>query len=200
MKKVKDHYYQKAKKEGFVARSVYKLEEIDQKEKLLKAKMKVMDLGCHPGSWTQYASKKVGAEGMVIGIDIQKVYQKFSKNVQIFQEDIYHLKLSNLPLTEFDFIISDIAPKTTGIRTLDAQRSFQLGEQVLSVAKETLNSEPVTQGLGNGQTSPNVIPIPGEPKVVYLPSPQNPAMMAKATKKVDLRTVIDPMGKGVTTS
>ena len=138
MKKVKDHYYQKAKKDGFVARSVYKLEEIDRKEKLLKAKMKVMDLGCHPGSWTQYASKKVGAEGMVIGIDIQKVYQKFSKNVQIFQEDIYHLKLSNLPLTEFDFIISDIAPKTTGIRTLDAQRSFQLGEQVLSVAKETL--------------------------------------------------------------
>jgi len=65
------------------------------------------------------------------------------------------------------------------------------------VAKETLNSEPVTQGLGNGQTSPNVIPIPGEPKVVYVPSPQNPALVAKATKKVDLRTVIDPMGKGV---
>ena len=65
------------------------------------------------------------------------------------------------------------------------------------VAKETLNSEPVTQGLGDGQTAPNVIPIPGEPKVVYVPSPQNPAMVAKATKKVDLRTVIDPMGKGV---
>ena len=65
------------------------------------------------------------------------------------------------------------------------------------VAKETLNSEPVTQGLGNGQVSPDVIPIPGEPKVVYVPSPQNPALVAKATKKVDLRTVIDPMGKGV---
>ena len=65
------------------------------------------------------------------------------------------------------------------------------------VAKETLNSEPVTQGLGDGQTAPNVIPIPGEPKVVYVPSPQNPAMVAKATKKVNLRTVIDPMGKGV---
>ena len=65
------------------------------------------------------------------------------------------------------------------------------------VAKETLNSEPVTQGLGDGQTAPNVIPIPGEPKVVYVPSPQNPALVAKATKKVDLRTVIDPMGKGV---
>ena len=68
------------------------------------------------------------------------------------------------------------------------------------VAKETLNSEPVTQGLGDGQTAPNVIPIPGEPKVVYVPSPQNPAMVAKATKKVDLRTVIDPMGKGVVRS
>ena len=68
------------------------------------------------------------------------------------------------------------------------------------VAKETLNSEPVTQGLGDGQTAPNVIPIPGEPKVVYVPSPQNPAMVAKATKKVDLKTVIDPMGKGVVRS
>ena len=65
------------------------------------------------------------------------------------------------------------------------------------VAKETLNSEPVTQGLGDGQSSPDVIPIPGKPKVVYVPSPQNPALVTKATKKVDLRTVIDPMGKGV---
>ena len=65
------------------------------------------------------------------------------------------------------------------------------------VAKETLNSEPVTQGLGDGKTPPNVIPLPSEPKVVYVPSPQNPAMVAKATKKVDLKTVIDPMGKGV---
>ena len=68
------------------------------------------------------------------------------------------------------------------------------------VAKETLNSEPVTQGLGDGKTPPNVIPLPGEPKVVYVPSPQNPAMVAKATKKVDLKTVIDPMGKGVVRS
>ena len=65
------------------------------------------------------------------------------------------------------------------------------------VAKETLNSEPVTQGLGDGKTSTDVIPIPGKPKIVYVPSPQNPALVAKATKKVDLRTVIDPMGKGV---
>ena len=68
------------------------------------------------------------------------------------------------------------------------------------VAKETLNSEPVTQGLGDGKEPPNVIPLPGEPKVVYVPSPQNPAMVAKATKKVDLKTVIDPMGKGVVRS
>ena len=68
------------------------------------------------------------------------------------------------------------------------------------VSKETLNSEPVTQGLGDGQKSPDVIPIPGKPKIVYVPSPQNPAMVAKATKKVDLRTVIDPMGKGVVRS
>ena len=63
------------------------------------------------------------------------------------------------------------------------------------VAKETLNGEPVTQGLGDGQKGSEVIPIPNT-KVVYLPSPPGPSMGAKATKKVDLRTVIDPMGKG----
>jgi hypothetical protein len=65
------------------------------------------------------------------------------------------------------------------------------------VSKQMLNNEPVTQGTGGGEGTPNVIPIPGKPKIVYVPSPQNPALMAKATKKVDLKTVIDPMGKGV---
>ena len=64
------------------------------------------------------------------------------------------------------------------------------------VAKETLNGEPVTQGLGDGQKGSEVIPIPNT-KVVYLPSPPGPSMGAKATKKVDLKTIIDPMGKGV---
>jgi len=64
------------------------------------------------------------------------------------------------------------------------------------VAKETLNGEPVTQGLGEGQKNSEVIPIPNT-KIVYLPSPPNTLTGAKATKKVDLKTIIDPMGKGV---
>ena len=68
--KVKDHYFNKAKKENFFARSVYKLEEIDQKFKVLKKSDYVVDFGYSPGSWVQYTTKVVGEYGQVIGIDI----------------------------------------------------------------------------------------------------------------------------------
>ena len=66
-----------------------------------------------------------------------------------------------------------------------------------NVSKETLNSEPVTQGLGDGEKSAEIIPLPGGSQTQFLPSPQNPALLAKETKKVESRTIIDPMGKGV---
>ena len=64
-----DHYYHKAKEENFAARSIYKLEEIDQKFRIIKPGMKVLDLGAAPGSWSQYLSKKVGEKGRVLGVD-----------------------------------------------------------------------------------------------------------------------------------
>ena len=60
MKKVQDHYFHKARKDGYVARSAYKLEEIDQRHQLLKRGQKVLDLGCAPGSWLQYTSSRIG--------------------------------------------------------------------------------------------------------------------------------------------
>ena len=88
--KVKDHYFHKAKKENFLARSVYKLEEIDQRFKILKKNDKVIDLGYHPGSWIQYTSEKIGDEGIVIGCDIKEVNQKLLnlKNVRLFNKDV----------------------------------------------------------------------------------------------------------------
>ena len=68
MKKVRDHYFDKAKKENFAARSIYKLEEIDQKQRILRKGDRVLDLGCFPGSWLQYISKKVGPSGSVLGV------------------------------------------------------------------------------------------------------------------------------------
>ena len=71
--KVKDHYFKKAKKENFLARSIYKLEEIDKKYKVINKNDFVVDLGYHPGSWIQYVSNKIGDNGRVVGIDIKEV-------------------------------------------------------------------------------------------------------------------------------
>lgn len=132
--KVQDHYFKKAKKDNFLARSIYKLEEIDQKFKVISKGESVLDLGYHPGSWIQYTSRKVGDDGKVVGIDIRDVNkQLFSlKNVTVFQKDIFDVTdLSTLGVDEaFDTVVSDMAPNTTGIRSVDQQRSLNLIEQV----------------------------------------------------------------------
>jgi 23S rRNA (uridine2552-2'-O)-methyltransferase len=132
--KVKDHYFKKAKKENYVARSIYKLEEIDQKYKILNKGNLVLDLGYYPGSWTQYASKVISPKGRLVGIDIQEVNKKIKTldNVTLFQKDINDVKsLQELGVDEkFDVIISDMAPKTTGIKSVDQARSLQLVEMV----------------------------------------------------------------------
>ncbi len=74
-----DAFTQKAKKEGYAARSVYKLEEIDQKYKIFKPGQKILDLGAYPGSWSQYALKKVGKKGRVVGIDIKNIEQNLGQ-------------------------------------------------------------------------------------------------------------------------
>ena len=132
--KVKDHYFNKAKKDNFLARSIYKLEEIDQKYKILNKDQCVLDLGYHPGSWTQYASKKVGENGKVVGIDIKEVNRKLEalKNVTVYQKDINDVQsLEELGVSDkFDAVISDMAPNTTGIKSVDQARSLQLVEMV----------------------------------------------------------------------
>ena len=70
MRKINDYYSRKAKKEKYPARSIYKLEEVQQKYKFLRWGDSVLDLGCYPGSWSQYVLKRVGKEGAVIGVDL----------------------------------------------------------------------------------------------------------------------------------
>lgn len=135
--KVKDHYFKKAKKESFLARSVYKLEEIDQKYSVLRAGDKVVDLGYHPGSWIQYTSQKVGADGNVIGIDIRPLNKKLAhlKNVQLLEMDAFSVtKPEDLGGDGFfDVVLSDMAPNTTGIRSVDQDRSLALVEKVFEI-------------------------------------------------------------------
>jgi len=132
--KVKDHYYNKAKKDKFLARSVYKLEEIDKKNNIINKGDQVLDLGYYPGSWIQYTSNKVGEKGSVVGIDIQPINKKLSslKNVTLFENDIFEINsLEDISLENpFDVVLSDMAPKTTGIKRVDQDRSLALVENV----------------------------------------------------------------------
>ena len=140
MKKIKDHYFHKAKRDGYVARSAYKLEEIDKKNRLLRKGNLVLDLGCSPGSWLQYAAGKVGEKGQVLGVDLQAVKLSLPKNVKVLQADIFEMTVKDLEINGgmVDVILSDMAPKTTGIRGMDAQRSFALNQQVLELSFDLL--------------------------------------------------------------
>ena len=140
MKKIKDHYFHKAKRNGYVARSAYKLEEIDKKHRIICKGNLVLDLGCSPGSWLQYVSRKVGEEGQVLGVDLQMVKHSLPSHVKVLQADIFDLTSKDLEMNGgmIDVILSDMAPKTSGIRTTDAQRSFALNKQVLQLADELL--------------------------------------------------------------
>lgn len=135
--KVKDHYYNKAKKDNYLARSIYKLEEIDTKYKIFKKSDHVIDLGYHPGSWIQYSLKQVGEKGYVLGIDIRPLNKKLAgeKNLRLLEMDAFDLiGLESLGVEkQFDVIISDMAPNTTGIKSVDQARSLALVEKVFEV-------------------------------------------------------------------
>jgi len=135
--KVKDFYYQRAKKENFFARSVYKLEEIDKKFHILNKGDRVLDLGYFPGSWLQYTSVKIGPTGLAVGIDLKQKSKKLDNlyNVNTFQEDVFSIEgLSSIGIdSPFDVLLSDMAANTTGIKSVDQIRSLNLVEQVFGL-------------------------------------------------------------------
>lgn len=131
----KDPYYHAAKKQGFVARSIFKLEEIDKDFSLIKPKMRVLDLGCSPGSWLQYVEHKIGAlGGQIVGIDLTPLALNFGPHVQFIQGDIFDVQIEG----QFDLVLSDMAPKTSGIKSLDQDRSLVLCERALEIASRVL--------------------------------------------------------------
>lgn len=140
--KVKDRFYHKAKDEGFAARSVYKLQELDQKGKFIKAGQTVVDLGCAPGSWSQWLSQKLGANGCVVGFDLTAVNLKLP-NVTFYQADLLHTNVHDFLMEHghpcpADGVVSDMAPKTTGIRDVDQARSLELCQMALNTAEQIL--------------------------------------------------------------
>jgi len=137
-----DKYTQKALKNGFRARSIYKLEEMDQKYQLVSKGQIVLDLGAAPGSWLQYLANKVGSKGMVYGIDLQKIETLSYSNVLIFQADMLATKkiLDLLP-NQFDGIFSDAAPATSGVPVTDASKSLRLLHQCISLTPHLLKTK-----------------------------------------------------------
>ena len=144
MRKINDYYSRKAKKDKYPARSIYKLEEVQRKYKLLKRGDSVLDLGCYPGSWSLYAAEVVGPKGIVVGVDLQQADQgprADSAPIHWLCQDIMEPEL--LPMVRkfrpaFKVLVSDLAPKTTGNRWMDSQNSLALVRETLALAEQLL--------------------------------------------------------------
>jgi len=137
-----DRFHKKAKREGFAARAVYKLEEIDDKLDLFHAGDRVLDLGCAPGSWLQYARQKLGDTGLLVGLDRPAGIDSMRTIPigRLIAGDVMTVSIEELKgdLSGFEVVLSDMAPDTSGIRNLDQMRSEALFERALEIALAVL--------------------------------------------------------------
>ena len=136
-----DEYVKKAQKEGYRARAVYKLLEIDEKDRLLKPGMTVVDLGAAPGSWSEVAAQRVGEKGRVIALDILPMdsLPGVTFNQGDFREEgPYNALLEALEGSQVDLVMSDMAPNISGISVSDQARAIYLAELALDFAEKTL--------------------------------------------------------------
>ncbi|MDY0019139.1 MAG: RlmE family RNA methyltransferase [Anaerolineae bacterium] len=137
----KDPYFQKAKAEGYRARSAYKLLQIQEKFRILRPGAVVVDLGAAPGSWSQVAARIVGPKGRVIAIDIQEMEP--IPGVILLQGDMTDLEVQDEIIETVgrraDVVMSDAAPFTTGVKLRDHVLSMELARAALAVAKALLH-------------------------------------------------------------
>jgi len=125
---VPDSYRARARAEGYASRAVYKLKGIDGKYRLLQPGQRVLDLGCSPGSWLQYLASRVGPTGIVVGVDLNPPAIEVAPPVYFVPGDLASLDLEAVTAISpvFDAVVSDMAPRTTGIGEVDQQRSLDL--------------------------------------------------------------------------
>lgn len=135
-----DHYTRQARKDNYPARSVYKLQEMHKRYRLILPGQRILDLGCAPGSWLKYAAEITGPRGYVLGLDLKAVELKLPDQAQSVVADIFDLDGTATALLHpgFHTILSDMAPATSGHRDVDAARSFHLCERALEMAREYL--------------------------------------------------------------
>jgi 23S rRNA (uridine2552-2'-O)-methyltransferase len=134
-----DVHFRKAREAGFAARSVFKLEDIDRRFRLIRSGDRVLDLGCRPGSWLQYALGVVGPHGHAVGLDRAPLDRPLP-GARVLVGDVYTVTDAELLGAEraFDVVLSDMAPDTTGIRATDQARSIALVEEALKRAERLL--------------------------------------------------------------
>ena len=133
-----EHYTIKANKEGYPARSVYKLKDIDEKYRFLKKGDRVLDLGAAPGSWMKYIAAKIGERGLVQGVDIQDIEIELKPNMRFLKKDMRELDSTHFVNEGYDAVVSDAAPFTSGVPSLDAGRSFELASKAFEIACSSL--------------------------------------------------------------
>ena len=129
-----DVYAQRAKAEGYVARSVYKLKEIDRRLRIFKQGMRVVDLGCSPGSWSRYAFERVGRRGCVVGVDIKPPLISSGPVIVKSILDLTAEEIGELLGGRADVVLSDMAPNTTGVPDADHLRQLELARSAFQVA------------------------------------------------------------------
>jgi 23S rRNA (uridine2552-2'-O)-methyltransferase len=137
-----DHYTRQAQKEHYPARSVFKLAEIQKKHRIIAPGDRVLDLGCAPGSWLLYAAQQTGPGGILVGVDLTPVTVSMPANVRTIIGDIYELRQTADQHfgSGFQVVLSDMAPSTTGDKSGDAARSFELCQAALAVADALLRT------------------------------------------------------------
>ena len=135
----RDTYVKQSKVDGYRARSAYKLIEIDDKFKIFKGGITVIDIGAAPGSWSQYA-EKVTKNGRLISIDLKKM-EPIGNTVQIqgdFTEQIIQDEIKKHTNTNVDVVMSDMAVNTTGIKNIDSIQTGELCKEAMFFAKDLL--------------------------------------------------------------
>ncbi|WP_049922239.1 23S rRNA (uridine(2552)-2'-O)-methyltransferase [Halopiger djelfimassiliensis] len=141
----RDHYYNKAKQEGYRSRAAYKLKQLDELENVLDRGDTVVDLGAAPGGWLEVAAEAVGPDGQVIGVDLQRIRElEDYDNVETIRGDMTEPRTRERVIDAaggtVDAVVSDMAPNMSGEYSLDQARSLHLARQAFETALELLDT------------------------------------------------------------
>lgn len=142
-----DEYVRRSQQDGYRSRAIYKLIEIDEKDRLVKSGMTIIDLGAAPGGWSEYCVKKLGKKGNIIALDILPmdpidgvtIIEGDFREDTVFDELLKVMEQDSIKKGKADLVISDMAPNISGMGSVDMPRAYYLCELALDLARQTLN-------------------------------------------------------------